>query len=555
MAMISIVRTTLMVKILIADDEEQTRLGIKKFLKSLKVPIDEIETAANGEDALHLVHTFHPDILITDVVMPRMDGIELVKQAKIVNGDIKVIMISGHNELDYLKSALKYEASDYILKPIDIQELSNVLNLVIDRIEKEVIERREEALANRKLEESLPLLREKFALDFLDGCFSDREYLSERMDFLDLPVLKRGRYAVVDLLLSEIPEDTGGKSARGFGNLPICAFIRQQATAVPGLLVISASENEMLLVLSFFYNTSVQEYMQATLAFLEQLQAEITRQFNRIITVGIGNLENDIMDVPRSYRQSIDAANQRFHLGKGVIVFFSDIQDQGRFALSLPKGFEKKLMTLILSADNCAIVKELDVLFQSLSGKATAIEGKAIQQFKLELTGFALQTVKESGISIDSFGDDWMPWDRIMKLDTITEIRQWFEGIVLPISSLYAREHKGKTAFLVDKARQIIQTGYHEPINVQIVADRMKISSSYLSAVFKQEMKVGLSDYLIEFRMAKAKDFLKDTSLKIHDVGVMVGYDDQNYFARSFRKSFGVSPTEYRETMTDDNPA
>ena len=304
-----------MVKILIADDEEQTRLGIKKYLKSLGAPIDEIETAANGEDALHLVHTFHPDILITDVVMPRMDGIELVKQAKIVNGDIKVIMISGHNELDYLKSALKYEASDYILKPIDIQELSNVLHIVIDRIEKEVIERREEDLANRKLEESLPLLREKFALDFLDGCFSDCEYLSGRIDFLDLPVLKRGHYAVVDLLLSEVSEDDARKSAQCFGNLPICAFIRQRATAVPGLLVISASENEMILVLSFFCNTSVQEYMQTSLAFIENLQVEIHRLFNRSITAGIGNLENDLLDIPKSYRQSIDAVNQRFHLG------------------------------------------------------------------------------------------------------------------------------------------------------------------------------------------------------------------------------------------------
>jgi YesN/AraC family two-component response regulator len=101
----------------------------------------------------------------------------------------------------------------------------------------------------------------------------------------------------------------------------------------------------------------------------------------------------------------------------------------------------------------------------------------------------------------------------------------------------------------VDKSRQIIRNEYRDPINLQIVAERLNVSSNYLSAVFKQELKIGFIEFLIEFRMMKAKELMKDPTLKIQTIGSMVGYGDQNYFARAFRKRFGVSPTEYREKI------
>jgi two-component system response regulator YesN len=539
-----------MFRILIVDDEEQTRSGIKKLLQATKPDIEEIQTAGDGEEALRLVHSFQPDILITDVVMPRMDGIELVKQARVINQSLKIIMISGFSELEYLKSALKYDAADYILKPIDIREISDVVDLVFERIRKEFGDRQHDELLARKLEESLPLLREKFALGFIEGNYSEFEYVSSRMEFLELPVLMKGRYVSVDIVLGEEKTSQTNKQSMEFGSLPVCHYIRTQGSTIPGLLVVGSHENEIILVLSFFPDTEPVECIRATIHFMETIQPRIESRFGRCSTAGIGNPTDSLMGIPKSYRQSVDAVNQRFVLGCGVIIPYSDILEFGELGFFLPKDREKTLQELILVADFQTMEMELDAWFDVLAARLGSVDGRVIQQFKLELIGFLLQTVKEVGIALDGQSSiELLQWDRVMKLDTMGAIRVWFITSVTKLSTLGAAQRRSRSLALVDKSRQIIRNEYRDPINLQIVAERLNVSSNYLSAVFKQELKIGFIEFLIEFRMMKAKELMKDPTLKIQTIGSMVGYGDQNYFARAFRKRFGVSPTEYREKI------
>ena len=540
-----------MIKLLIVDDEEQIRRGIKKYVQSLGFPIELIETAADGEEALRYSYTIEPDILITDVVMPGMDGIELAKQVREYNCNIKIIMISGYSDIEYMKHAFKFEAVDYILKPVDILELRSVLSKVIARIEEERRDRESKEIMRRKLGESMPLLREKFLFNFVSGGYSESRYVLERLEFLDIHILRQKSYVVIDFLVGNsvfTDKEQDRQEQIQLDTLGVYELLKRKGEKFPGFTVFNGHEHEIIIIISFHTQHLADGYNHFLTDFITDIQKDVYLQYGRSITAGIGNAAMDIMEIPESYRQSVEAVNQRFTLGKGNIIFYSDIHSQEELKFILPKDMQKELISCIYSGNISGANTVLDSIFLGLQNKIFKFTDRTIQVIKLELISFILRLTRDIDISIDNrFYLKNLDWNQVMQLDTLNEIKDWLEKTLMFVCESGMQARKSKSILIVDKAKEIITNCYKEPISVQYVADLLKISSNYLSALFKQETGVNFTEYMTQVRLSKARELMKDPSLKVYEICSMVGYEDQNYFARTFKKHFGISPSEFRE--------
>lgn len=545
-------------KILIVDDEEQIRSGIRNFILFKQFPLDSVEMAGDGEEALERIRSSDIDILITDVVMPNMNGIQLVKKIKEqLPGKIKIVMISGHSDIDYLKAAFKFEAIDYILKPIDLEELSAILTKVVSLCERERAEADRKAILDNKLQESMPLLREKFLLRLITGQTENTsdDALRERMDFLGISMFRYSRFVAIDFFIGDLSAQTAvGRSRheeRVYGDIAAC--IREEMKPLH-IDLFPKTARELVGIVSLpsgqDAETDDSGWKRQLTERLIPIRERLHERYEGAASIGIGNPVDSIRDLYKSYNQSLEANHQRFALGTDLILFHGDIGESPSAAAELPRHLEQDLVYCILHGGYDELRHTVEGAFRSVTH--TGLSEGAFQKFKLKLVGLLANVIKNAEMNLDEkFYIDRVKWDELTMIRTPEEMELWLIDKLNSVCDYGRKIRRSKSTIIVAKAKELAAGRLREGMNVQMIADQLKISSNYLSALFKQETGIGLTDYITQARLDKAKQLIKQSTLKISEICTMVGYEDRNYFARAFKKQFGLTPTEYRSIGND----
>ncbi|NHN29000.1 response regulator [Paenibacillus agricola] len=528
-------------RLLIVEDEHYVRERIEG---GIDWAANEIECAAavgSSREALTILQKDHIDIVLTDIQMPEMSGLELAKWLKDRFPLIKVIILTGYDDFEYARESIEYGVFKYLVKPAENELiLETVLNAKAVR-EKEIGERHNISLLEKRWNEHLPHLQVTFVKNWINGRYSIWEIEKRSQDLL--MQLEEKRYLPVIFDMDPISEENG-------------RFQVRDRSLVQFLLVTIAGDvldNKECVILQD------DDGMTAVVFFLpadepdDALYARVNPQINGLLSTvkdclkltasaGIGPLVSDKLLLANAYSQSRMALQERIILGNAIAIPYRDavpIKDSWMHMNHLEKEFEVAIETGDGSKCEMLIQQVMELGF---SADKPVTEAK---EMLWRLTCLLARIVHTHGWTLrETLKVDYEDFESFNQLLSREHVGEWLRRMTSRISQTISERRQTGTQLAMSQIILFIQERLHdEGLNLYLVAEKMFISYSYLSRAFKEATGESFSDYVLRLRMERAKELLAK-GFKVYDAAEQVGYRHVNYFSKSFQKYWGVKPSE-----------
>ncbi len=536
-----------MYKLVIVDDEPSVVNGLGTYFDWTAYGIELVGTADDGDKGLALIKEVGPDIVLTDVKMPSMDGIAMSTEIRRILPDAKIIFISGFDNAEYLKSALKVHAVDYIFKPISRKELHTVITRVLTSLQEET---KAKELVNEmqvKLTESLPLLRERFLLSVISDSFKE-EKVRERIRFLNLPLLDAEAYIVMVVVIDDLSQVMDSRSERDKQLLSYAALniIQELMDKTKRGVVFEKVAGEYVGIL--MQGPEMEGEEDGLLILAAAVRDNLSRWLKLSVTIGVGEYVNKLSELPLSYKQAREAASQKWYLGKNQILTVDSLQSVENKHYRLAETAEQ-VLAAIKSGDNAGLGRELDEIFDSMSRsrKEGFRYGRNISQQLILLSTRVL-------LELNALNGDWEAketeaWEMVLRQETIQDLKKHVSSYLDEVCSCVREKRSGRTGSVIDRIQRLIHERYAENLTIVEIAEGVFLSPTYVSLLFKQETGETLFEYLTKVRIEKAKELLRDPRNKFYEVCHAVGYADPSHFSKLFMIMTGFTPSAYRDQL------
>ncbi|MEG1992487.1 MAG: response regulator [Acetivibrio sp.] len=499
--------------ILIADDEKIEREGIKMLLKQFDYKLD-IKEAVNGKAAIEFLKTHKVDILLTDIKMPFMDGLELSEEAYRLYPDLKIIIFSGYSEFEYARKAMKLGVCDYVLKPVDPEEFDKTIKRVLEQMQTE----KEEQTSKEK---ERGFLVEHFLLLLLNG--TPQETIEARAEgHIKLDFLEQYEKMVLLEVDQNFFDSAGLDFEEGL----------KQELQIP-FQYLNLDEQQSILL--FEKNTNCDFKILAEHIFQYILQA-----YKRECYIAVSKPFHGMENIPKIYNKLEQLLENKFYY-RDIFLFYQD-QD---FAASVDEEADEKLTKLITEDIQNKDIAALKNHFERLGRK---YQGKT--NFSQMYVKFIFSNIIKEIYLVISEVDEKNLNKEIDLLYRSNDIFNVIEITRANIERLEADLNKNEKSLRgeVETIKKYIYEHYDKDISVESLAEQVCLAPSYVSFIFKKETGQNLSKYIKAYRMERAKRMLNDSHEKIVTISQAVGYSNVSYFCQSFREYFGVSPEKYRKS-------
>lgn len=517
--------------VLVVDDETEQRHAIVERVKWKEAGFRVVGDAENGIEALDMVETLEPDLILTDIRMPLMTGLELAEQVHQMRPATQMVFLSGYDNFEYAQEAIRYNTIGYLLKPISSAELSRELFHFKERMDQRFEELRgpsPKEAADSRLE------RAEFLLPLLLGNSEeapDEDRLHHRAEALHL--VEPGQHPHYGVLVSKYKNAAGeqctNESHIGFVDAVIGKYVKTESFFVNGrivTLVITDSDH-----------------------FVEQMQLplrELVQNAQRILgqrcTVGASRGVDRLCHCGNACFQAITARRYTSD-GAGNIRFIEDQEHGNGCQFEFVEKSVYTLEQLLKVGSEEKIVQFLDDLYAENSRESNDY--------------LAIQVLATAHRSVGAVSDQAALAELITQnpiflkassFDYESEIRTDLTKLCLSARDIISRYQKRDTEVLCDKVVHIIDTEYgNENLSLTDVSSRLNVSPNYLSSLIKKTKKKNFVALVTERRMKAAYDLLLCTTMKIMEIAEKCGYSDQHYFSYCFKKYYGESPNRIRE--------
>lgn len=541
-----------MFTVLIVDDDITARAHVKTLLDWRRHGFVIAGEASNGENAQAFLSKQQVDIVITDMSMPAMNGVELIQWISSQFPLMKVIGLSSYEDFQYIRQSMKHGAVDYLLK----HELNTgVLLTILKQAAESIVQARKEKAEHEQLISQWSLgkqvLRTDLIKQIVHGMVTNKEQIKAELSRLEIEMetsnlvlvvvelddysFLREKYTSIELerilqsffhIMEEISKDSKGVSAA-----PL-------------------SEGHLALVFSFGDITS-QLFMHTIInGTINRIRASVRRQLNLTACYSISRLCTDIHDLQSAYEESKEALQSKFYSGKDRIIQHTSpplIEKQEQ--LGMDTKLEKELTMHVRMLDRTALEKDLSQLLSRLVASRTSY--KLAQMTYVEFINLMTKLAKEAEIkNSDIFytgeTSNGSPYETLQKYETIHEIHTWLLASANRLMDRLAMTRTGNDHNpYTRKAIEIIYSHYTEDISLNGVAEQIGISSSYLSKLFKEDCGVGFAEFLNRHRIERAKIWIQSGEVKLKDIVERVGFQQYNYFFKVFKQLTGMTPIEY----------
>ncbi|MFB9326072.1 response regulator [Paenibacillus aurantiacus] len=538
-----------MLKVLIVEDERTVREGIAESIEEMQCGFRLCGQAGDGEEALRLIDRLAPDIVITDIRMPRMDGLELVQAAKREQPGLEFILLSGHNDFEYAKTALRLGVSDYLLKPCKPEELMDTLISAKQKIAKT----RE---TEHSLHQSLAAVMEKTLVRWLQSPPQPLENRSRQLEMWGEPIEAAHIYAGIVRFDETGSPHTQSPSPYQPRDMELIRYAAENVmretlqTPSRGSTIVFRCGSDLVWLAN--RQPADEVHLAACRTKLTQLRTNL-EQFLRIsVSIGVGGLADSIDELHLSYDQAAEALNARFYEGRGSILFYHDLL-AGALAAADNAWQDKALERL-----EEQILHDLRTMnFEhALDGAETWIERLRSSPHygqsgaSLKTTAFLLELQKlaqEQHAAAFEWKLQMVDWLKQLPLietidDLSTLVKSLIRGLVAVLTSMTP------THRTVAAALDIIHAKYQTNLTLDAVAKEVFVSKTYLSSLFKQGLGINFLDYLHQYRVEQAKPLLKQ-HYKIYAVAKLVGYQEERHFSATFKKWSGLTPSQYQKSV------
>ncbi|GAB6990224.1 response regulator [Paenibacillus pini] len=549
-----------MYKLLLVEDEEDVRDGLIEEIHWESIGYEVVDSAENGREAMDLVDRYLPDVVVTDIHMPFMDGLQLASWIREHHPMIKIIILTGYDEFEYAQKAIKLQIDEYILKPFSSQELIEVLLKVKRHMEAEMAEKENVQILKEHYRKSIPVLRELFLSSMVTRKLTIHEIEEKSASYgMDLSGQAFMAAAIrIDYVHEDLDREIDQQMA---GNLKSSVSLKYTEDRYLQLFAVYNVADEICqktsgfkvfihhdecVLLAVGKQADLEILAERMLTLLEEIRQNVHKYVKLTVTSGAGSVFQHIADVYQSYKEALQALDYRLILGNNRVIWINDVETRRYDSLHFDEQKEHDLVRSIKLGTLEELTATMDSLFSDLSMKQLSV--KDCQVYLLEMLTSIMKIAKEFNIELEElFGSADFLFTDMFKYNNLQEVKQWAYGLCSKLRSSIALGRQSGYRQLVNDAKDYIRKHYAESdISIRKVCNHLHISTGYFSSIFKKEVKMTFVNYLMQIRMDAAKEMLRTGDMKAFEIAEKIGFADPNYFSFCFRKKFGISPKEYR---------
>lgn len=537
-----------MIKVFLVEDEITIREGIKKRINWEENGFLLVGEASDGELAYPMIQETQPQILITDIKMPFMDGLELSKLVKDEMPEIKIIILSGYDDFSFAKQAITIGITDYMLKPVAADKLLAGLMRTKELIEEEQRQKVFMDTFLKEMEENRKIDRYQFFNELISGSHSVAELVEKGKEMkVDLVSM---RYNMV--LFKSCLTENGDNSE-----------YREQQIALDNSLEYSFTESEDVVYFNLITEGAAllikgktQEEIDSTIKKSLDLIIQITNGYEGgVYFVGVGSTVTRLRDIPKCYYNANKAFAYRFLVKGNQVLYSSDIDgdkvlDNVNINLSKIdiKQFDKTIVENFLKN---GLKNDIEIFVGEYIrnvGEANMNSVMFRQYIVMDINFAAISFAEALGWGKDHINERFPDFGNIVIfLNTMDMTKQYLVQTFRVCIDLRELATLNRYDSLIENAKEFIKAHYNdEKISLNAAAASVNVSPNHFSRIFSQEAGMTFVEYLTDIRMEKAKELLSCTNMKTSEIGYEVGYKDSHYFCYLFKKMSGCTPKEYR---------
>jgi two-component system response regulator YesN len=523
-----------MYKVFLVEDEIVTREGIRDNVDWGTAGFEFCGEAPDGEIALPLLEKTRPDVLLTDIKMPFMDGLQLCKIVRERMPWVKIIILSGHDEFQYAQEAVRLGVTEYLLKPVGVQDLRVVLRKVAGQLDREQAERESLRRLQHQIEDDLALRREKFLLKLAMGGMSSAQAIEESRR-LELDLIAKW----YQVMVVEFEPDGHADQFDYYQYEQVEQIIASLVGNNPDVYLSKQGVLKRLLLLK----GDSAEYLAQEADFLAELiKGEVENKTDGFVKVGVGRPQDRIGHIYHSFAGALAQLHQA-----GL--------DSPAQAKAHPRLDQAELLDLDKSALEdylqYGIIDEFDKFFEAY---LEPLGEAALQSYLIRNYIFVdiILTTAKFVHQLEGEVDRVIPEINyvealLMNIKTLDQLREETRRVLTGALAFRNDQAQNPYGAIIQQAKKYIEHHYTNPdLALNDAAAHVNLSPSHFSVVFSRNTGQTFIEYLTKLRIEKAKELLRTTPLKSFEIAFQIGYNDPHYFSYVFKKHTGLSPKQFR---------
>lgn len=532
-----------MYKIIIAEDEEDVRNAIVKRINESESGFQVAGAAGDGEEAIRMVSELKPDILVTDICMPKVNGLELIRRIREISRDMPVVVISGYDEFAYAKEAVSLGVKEYLLKPFLPKELFEVFEKIRRQLEeKSLLEKNIERMSAR-IEQNKEYSKEHLMDLILEGA-AEARILGEEMGL----ITEQAWYCVAFVRYENPPDQLNQKPDMDTLEQYLRIIMENYFCGDMHILDVYYRKEQYILI---FRRTggSVKKFLEDVLFGMKKISMSMEQYHHIQMKCAVGKAYGDFEKIGDSYREALNIWRSNLYQEQRVISCY----DEEKSRENVDDEYVEKLSDQLILSIEMGQTREA---MEKLSEMIDYYAGFSIRQ--IEYIGISLvKLVLRISDSVAKGGGTAQVWNdqqiitylkRHFAYGSLMEAKKFLGEYIEKCCAQLAEANETLSDRIAANAKAIIDHNLgNEAFSLEMLASELHFSSNYVRQLFKSKTGINFSDYLFQKRMEAAEALLRNPKYKIQEIAEMTGYSNQRYFARCFKKYYGITPTSYRD--------
>lgn len=519
-----------MYKLVVVDDEMAIRMGMCNYIDWNAMGFEVTADFEDGKETIDYLADHPVDVILTDIEMAEVSGLELAKYIYENKLPVKVVILSGYKEFEYARKAIQYNVEHYLLKPIKMNEVQEVFKKIRLDLEHRVAEQEMNLSREKNFMELLPELQEQFWIGLLVGGLHSKDSIVKKQKMLQLDFNPGMPCAIIDVQI-EIEEENNQwyyKQRENRFNLinNIFGDNKDEIKYYPAYL----SSDILKIIAITKQNLTINEFNENLNLQLQEKRDSVEKLLKLKIITSIEKIFSNIMELSE-YKYKLQA----------------HVQKRTAAVRLVPEDYErlKQKYKLLMETINDGDFDELDNLVDNIFFEFRNLPIEQVRQLLINM--FSLLSSKFMKMSSELWVamNEKVDYQKVLDIENRDTLKHTCKDLLKATIEIVKKKQNDVSKSIVEKAVRYMKKHYGEEISLESIADRYFLNPTYFSRLFKQYTGTTFMDYLIELRMEKAKELIALGKYKVYEVSQMVGYRSDKYFFRVFKHYTKQSPSEY----------